>query len=175
MFNGRSLATTHFTLCLNGCGPRPRELEFRLPDFLESLPSWNRAYLRHCAIFRSSVNKAGFTTRPITGGPGNPRAKTFFRMEGRKIEPSIEMSLYKLLCSWIAEAEWAQYCGTTFQCSRYSARLVSNHVSISARRSHSIELHLVDNKLCEDKYIQQWNRNSDWRKEQKNAGRWLKR
>ena len=34
----------------------------------------------------------------------------------------------------------------------YSARLVSNHVSISAPALHSIELHLADNKLFEDKY-----------------------
>ena len=34
----------------------------------------------------------------------------------------------------------------------YSARLVSNHVSISAPELHSIELHLADNKLFEDKY-----------------------
>ena len=34
----------------------------------------------------------------------------------------------------------------------YSARLVSNHVSISALALHSIELHLADNKLFEDKY-----------------------
>ena len=34
----------------------------------------------------------------------------------------------------------------------YSARLVSNHVSISAPALHSIELHLADNKLYEEKY-----------------------
>ena len=34
----------------------------------------------------------------------------------------------------------------------YSARLVSNHVSISAPALHSIELHLADNKLYEDNY-----------------------